>query len=98
MITVVMTAPVTSLQYDEITRLANVDSDPPHGLVFHSASETGQGILIVDIWEAEEDFRRFGERLRPAVAQVVGQVPDQGPAPEVYRTHHVIGAAVPVHG
>ncbi len=93
MITVVVNCKgATSLQYDEVNRLANVSpSNPPAGLVFHCASPTEDGWLVVDVWESEEAFKKFAERLMPAIQQVGIEG-----HPEIYRTHNVIGSGVRV--
>ncbi len=92
MITVVFNFPGnTAQQYDEACRLARVSQDNlPDGLIFHSASPTADGMLIVDVWESEEQFSRFGDRLKPAMQQagITGQ-------PQIYRTHAVMGSRVP---
>ncbi|HVT13861.1 MAG TPA: hypothetical protein VHE55_16480 [Fimbriimonadaceae bacterium] len=93
MITVVINCPgVSSLQYEEACRLANVSpSNPPAGLVFHCGSPTEDGWLVVDVWESEEAFKKFGERLMPAVKEAGIDA-----HPMIYRTHQVMGSAIPV--
>ncbi len=84
----------TTAQYDEACRLANVSqANPPDGLIFHSAAPTEDGILVVDVWESEEKFRAFGERLVPAMQQAgLGHI-----QPRVYPTHYVMGSGkIPV--
>lgn len=78
----------TTLQYEEACRLAEVSaSNPPDGMVFHCAQETDYGMLVVDVWESEAKFERFGEVLAPAMqsAGIVG-------IPQIYPTHSVLGA------
>ncbi len=92
MITLVFDAPgVTAAQYDEACRLANCSqSNVPDGLIFHSASPTETGFLVVDVWESEEKFKAFGERLGPAMAQAgITQVP------KIYKTHNTMSGLVP---
>jgi hypothetical protein len=44
------------------------DDDPPEGGVFHACWFEDGGIHVVDVWESEQDFRRFfEERLRPVL-------------------------------
>ena len=89
MITLVFDAPgVTAAQYDEACRLVNVSqSNVPDGLIFHSATPTDTGWLVVDVWESEEKFQAFGVRLGPALQQV--GITHQ---PRVYPTHYVMGS------
>ena len=49
----------------------HIDVDRPRGLVLHTASETSDGIRVVDVWESEADFHTFEhDRLQPAIAVV----------------------------
>ena len=94
MITVVGECPgVTSLQYEEACRLANISqSHFPDGLIFHSASQTESGLVIVDVWESEQQFvaamasfapifEKLGievqPRIYPTLATILGRVPAQ---------------------
>jgi hypothetical protein len=48
----------------------------PTGLIVHAAGPTDEGFRIVALWESEEAWRRFAERVGsakalPAVPQVV---------------------------
>jgi hypothetical protein len=85
-------AGVSASQYDEACRLANASqSNLPDGLVFHSASPTPTGFLVVDVWESEDKFKAFGERLRPAMEQAgISQ------QPAIYPTHAIMGSRAPV--
>ena len=92
MITLVFDTPgVTAAQYEEACRLANCSqSNVPDGLIFHSASPTDTGWLVVDVWESEEKFKAFGERLGPAM-QHVGITQH----PRIYKTHNIMSGRVP---
>lgn len=93
MITVVFQADgFTTHHYDEACRLANVSqSNLPDGLIFHSGTPTDTGFLVVDVWEDEESFGRFGERLGPAMHQagITAQ-------PKIFRTHAIMGPGLGV--
>ena len=92
MITLVFDAVgVTAAQYDEACRLANCSqSNVPDGMIFHSASPTETGWLVVDVWESDEKFKAFGERLGPAMEKVGITT-----KPKFYKTHSIITGAVP---
>lgn len=63
--------------YEQVSAAAGVPSDPPPGLLVHTASETEDGVQVVDIWEsrqAAEDFR--STRLLPAM-ESSGVTPEQ---------------------
>jgi hypothetical protein len=58
------------------------------GLLVHVAGQGQNGFRVVDVWESEEAFRRFGEKLLP-VLQAIG-VEGQ---PEVYLAHTLVSTA-----
>jgi hypothetical protein len=60
---------------------------PVKGLLAHVAGQGKDGFRVVDVWEFEDAFRRFGEKLLP-ILQSVG-VEGQ---PEVYPTHTFVSA------
>lgn len=60
---------------------------PVAGLLVHVAGQGEKGFRVVDVWESEEAFRRFGEKLVP-ILQSVG-VEGQ---PEIYPAHTFVSA------
>jgi hypothetical protein len=75
-------------QYEEsVSRLTNgakrrmeASSDwPVPGILAHIAGEGSHGFRVVDVWESEESFQRFGEKLMP-ILQELGI----NAAPEIY--------------
>jgi hypothetical protein len=73
-------AGATLEQYDRIVELmgyASGGEGEPGGL-FHWVTMTDDGLLIVDVWESDEAFERFGrEKLAPTTAQAgVAGAPD----------------------
>jgi len=68
-------------------RLESPSDWPVEGLLVHVAGESGSGFRVVDVWESEEAFARFGETLLP-VLQEIGV---EG-APEVYPVHTLVTA------
>lgn len=42
---------------------AALDGPAPAGLIVHAAGKTDEGFRIVEVWESEEAWRRFGEQL-----------------------------------
>jgi hypothetical protein len=61
--------------------------DKPAGGIFHVAGPSPNGgWRVIEIWESEEDAKRFlAERLGPA-AEAVGTPPP--PPPELWPVHH----------
>jgi hypothetical protein len=81
---------LTKEKYEEITRqmtggksrMDSLSDWPVEGLLVHIAAEVGNGFRIVDVWESQEAFDSFGEKLGPLLqeAGVEGQ-------PEIYPPH-----------
>lgn len=85
---------VTREQYEEsVRRLTNggrLESPtdwPVEGLLAHVAGEGPNGFRVVDVWESEDAFGRFGETLVP----ILRELGVQG-EPEVYPTHTFVSA------
>ena len=80
----------TQEQYEEsVRRLTDGKSRmespadwPVEGLLAHVAGQGENGFRVVDVWESEDAFRRFGEKLMP----VLEEIGVEG-GPEVYPTH-----------
>ena len=68
-------------------RLQSPADWPVKGLLAHVAGQGKDGFRVVDVWESEDAFRRFGEKLLPMLQSigVEGQ-------PEVYPTHTFVSA------
>ena len=86
---------VTQEQYEESVRQLTggkerLDSPadwPVEGLLAHISGQGANGFRVVDVWESEDAFGRFGETLMPILQEmgVEGQ-------PEVYPAHTVVSA------
>jgi hypothetical protein len=86
---------VTQEQYEESVRRLTGGKDrlespadwPVEGLLSHTAGPAETGFRVVDVWESEEAFGRFGEHLMPILQEmgVQGQ-------PEVYPAHTFVSA------
>ena len=87
---------LTREQYEESVRKltggkGRLDSPadwPVPGLLAHVAGQGAKGWRVVDVWESEEAFRRFGEKLEPVLKQV-----GISAAPEVYQAHTFVSAS-----
>lgn len=64
------------------SRLESPADWPVEGLLVHAAGEGANGFRVVDVWESEDAFRRFGDTLVP-ILQELG-IEEQ---PEVYPAH-----------
>jgi hypothetical protein len=69
------------------TRLDSPSDWPVEGLLAHVAGQSATGFRVVDVWESEDAFRRFGEKLIPILraARIEGE-------PDVYTTHTFVSA------
>jgi len=82
----------TQEQYEQVAaRLSdghglNSPSDwPVDGILAHVAGPTADGWRVVDVWESEEAFQRFGDVMGP-VLQEFGY-PGQ---PQIFEVHHFV--------
>jgi hypothetical protein len=74
-------------QYDEVTRQLEAQGDfPPDGLEFHVAFFTDDGFRVSEIWQSQEKFAAFGERLMPLLFEAGIEVNP----PEILQVHNVI--------
>jgi hypothetical protein len=60
---------------------------PVEGLLVHIAGQGESGFRVVDVWESEEAFARFGDTLMP-ILQDLGIEGE----PEVYSAHAFVAA------
>jgi hypothetical protein len=81
----------STTNYDAVAARLDVASNPPDGLIVHTAGWDDQGIFrIVDVWDSREQAERFmTEQLQPALDE---GMPDQAnatpPSREaMYETH-----------
>jgi hypothetical protein len=85
---------ITPEQYEESvrrltgkSRLESPADWPVEGLLVHIAGPGENSFRVVDVWESEEAFGRFGESLMP-ILQDIGV---QG-RPEIYSAHTFVSA------
>ena len=77
---------MTAAQYDSIIRdLESKGAGSPDGRVSHVAAPSSDGWFVVDVWESQEKFDRFGEVLIP-IMQATGVTA----TPEVRAVHNII--------
>jgi hypothetical protein len=54
-----------------VTEEMDVRNLPPNGLIVHTVVDMGGRMTIIDVWESQEDYEKFGtDRLGPAFAAV----------------------------
>ena len=60
---------------------------PTEGLLVHVAGQGENGFRVVDVWDSEESFNRFGESLIP----ILEEIGVEG-KPEIYPAHSFVSA------
>ena len=85
---------LTEKEYEDIVsrmmgkKVPESPSDwPAAGLVAHIAGNGQNGFRVVDVWESEESFNKFGETLMPILQEVGIDV-----QPDIYPAHAVVTA------
>jgi hypothetical protein len=87
---------VTFDMYQQVDAKLQEQSDPPEGLIVHTASVVDGKLKIVDVWESEEHAQRFGrERLGPAIAEVAGEEMAAPPDPEQVEIYEIKSMILP---
>ena len=78
---------LTAEEYDRIVQgLEEAGLGAPDGRMHHVAWQGAEGWHVVDVWESEEKFGRFGEVLMPLMAGMGISVPP----PKIYPSHNVM--------
>jgi hypothetical protein len=79
-------ASLTAEQYDETIRRLQEGEFPPDGLDLHVCFGSDGSLKVSEVWDSQEKFDAFGERLMPLLAEIgieAGQ-------PEFVEVHNVI--------
>ena len=79
---------MTADRYDDVLpRIEASGEFPPAGLNYHGAFTSGGSFRVSEIWDSQEQFEAFGQRLMPILTD--GGVELAGP-PEVLEIHNII--------
>ena len=79
---------MTAHKYDEtLPRIEASGEWPPDGLEYHVAFTSGDSFRVSEIWDSQEQFEAFGQRLMPILTE--SGVELAGP-PEVVAIHNII--------
>ena len=80
------TSQVSTDQYDEtVQRLEDEGDFPPDGLELHVAFMVDGQLRVSEVWDSQEKFDAFGERLMPILSDV-GIDPGEPTVLEVHNT------------
>jgi hypothetical protein len=76
--------------YDTVDGNLGIDTDPPEGLIFHSAGPIEDGWGVIDFWESREHFDNFQEtRLGPAIGALGEDGPNGPPDIKEFPVHNI---------
>ena len=79
---------MTAEKYDETLPVMEAAGEfPPDGLEYHVAFSSGGSFRVSEIWDSQERFEAFGQRLMPILAEHGVEL--AGP-PEVIEIHNII--------
>jgi hypothetical protein len=62
----------TQEQYDAMHGHMAIDTNPPQGMIFHSAGPIEGGWGVIDFWESREAFDSFTQSQLAPAAQELG--------------------------
>jgi hypothetical protein len=75
--------------YDTVHSSMGIDSNPPAGMIFHSAGPIDGGWGVIDVWESREAFDTFvSSRLMPAVQAAGDQAFPAPPDVKEFPVHN----------
>ncbi|UGS34030.1 hypothetical protein [Capillimicrobium parvum] len=78
---------LTRQLYDDVKqRMENAGGWPPDGLEMHVLFGSDGNLRVSEIWDSEEEFRAFGERIRPVLDELGVQMSGE---PEVFEVHEL---------
>ena len=84
-------------QYDRVMELMGLDEgdSSPEGAVFHWVAPTDNGLIVVDVWESDEQFNKFAEEQIGPYTQQVG-IPNP-PTVTRYDVHNTLVGEAAAH-
>ena len=94
--TVVMTMDVAVSRADleEVSASLGTHENPPDGLIVHIATETVDGVHVVDVWDSEAAFEKFrDDQLVPTMQRFMAEhhmAPDTAPQPQLDEAFDVV--------
>jgi hypothetical protein len=77
---------LTAEKYDATTaQFEDADLDwPPDGMDYHICFGTDGNLMVSEIWDSQEQWQAFGERLMPLLAKAGIEMSED---PEVYEVY-----------
>ena len=94
--TIVMTMdlPAARKEIEEVSAGMGTHENPPDGLIVHVATETANGVHVVDIWESQAAFEKFrDDLLMPTMQKFMSEhnmTMDEAPQPTIDEAFDVV--------
>ena len=80
----------TQENYDAARGVMEVDTNPPEGLIVHSAGPIDGGWGVIDFWESTEAFDRFTQnKLMPVIQQLGDRAFPNPPERKDFPVHNL---------
>ncbi|HEY2202788.1 MAG TPA: hypothetical protein VGH56_12955 [Solirubrobacteraceae bacterium] len=82
----------STANYDAVRERLQANTNPPAGLIVHTAGFAAGVFRIFDVWESHEQWERFHEeRLMPIVSEIMASGSGSPPVREyTYELHDLI--------
>lgn len=78
---------MTTAKYEDcIKRLEQAGAGSPEGRLYHVCFGDPNNLRVSDIWESREAFERFGQTLKPILADLGFDTVE----PEFFEVHNII--------
>ena len=78
---------MTAETYDKVLPQVQESGDwPPDGLDYHVCFGADGNLKVSEIWDSEEQFQAFGERLMPILNEAGIEFSGE---PEVFEVHNI---------
>jgi hypothetical protein len=78
---------LTKQKYDEVSRrMEDAGAWPPDGIDMHVCFGSEGDLRVSEIWDSEEEFRAFNDRLQAVLSEVGVELAGE---PEVFEVHEL---------
>ncbi len=78
----------TTEQYDEVVRRLEESGElPADGFDYHVAFYSEGELRVSEVWDSQEQFEAFGQRVMPLLADVALEHTGR---PEILKVHNII--------
>ncbi len=79
---------MTAAKYDDtLPKIKAAGTFPPEGLDYHVCFGSDGDLRVSEIWDSREQFKAFGERLMPILADAGIEFSDE---PKIFEVHNIV--------